>query len=34
MLVRKIYDKLIEWNRSSVKKDAILLRGVRQCGKT
>lgn len=34
MLARKIYDKLLEWKYSSVKKDAILLRGVRQCGKT
>lgn len=33
MLRRKIYDKLLEW-KNSEKKDAILLRGVRQCGKT
>lgn len=33
MLRRKIYDKLLAW-KNSEKKDAILLRGVRQCGKT
>lgn len=33
MLRRKIYDKLLEW-KNSEKKDAILLRGVRRCGKT
>lgn len=34
MLRRKIYDKLLAWKNSQGKKDAILLRGVRQCGKT
>lgn len=34
MLRRKIYDKLLEWKNNKGKKDAILLRGVRQCGKT
>ena len=34
MLRRKIYDKLLAWKNSTGKKDAILLRGVRQCGKT
>lgn len=34
MLRRKIYDKLLAWKKSAGKKDAILLRGVRQCGKT
>ena len=34
MLRRKIYDKLLAWKRRTGKKDAILLRGVRQCGKT
>lgn len=34
MLRRKIYDKLFAWKKSAGKKDAILLRGVRQCGKT
>ena len=34
MLRRKIYDKLLAWKKSTGKKDAILLRGVRQCGKT
>ncbi len=34
MLRRKIYDKLSAWKKSAGKKDAILLRGVRQCGKT
>ncbi len=34
MLRRKIYDKLLAWKKSKGKKDAILLRGVRQCGKT
>ncbi|MGM9528487.1 MAG: ATP-binding protein [Phascolarctobacterium sp.] len=33
MLKRKIYDKLLAWKKAE-KKDAILLRGVRQCGKT
>lgn len=34
MLRRKIYDKLLAWKNNKGKKDAILLRGVRQCGKT
>ena len=34
MLRRKINDKLLEWKKNKGKKDAILLRGVRQCGKT
>lgn len=34
MLRRKIYDKLLAWKKRTGKKDAILLRGVRQCGKT
>ncbi|MCI6543974.1 MAG: AAA family ATPase [Phascolarctobacterium succinatutens] len=34
MLRRKIYDKLLVWKNNKGKKDAILLRGVRQCGKT
>lgn len=34
MLRRKIYDKLLAWKNSVGKKDAVLLRGVRQCGKT
>ncbi|WP_293692854.1 ATP-binding protein [uncultured Phascolarctobacterium sp.] len=34
MLRRKIYDKLLAWKKCTGKKDAILLRGVRQCGKT
>lgn len=34
MLRRKIYDKLLAWKKSAGKKDAVLLRGVRQCGKT
>lgn len=34
MLRRKIYDKLLAWKNIKGKKDAILLRGVRQCGKT
>lgn len=34
MLRRKIYDKLLAWKNNKDKKDAILLRGVRQCGKT
>jgi len=34
MLKRKIYDKLLAWKNQGFKKDAILLRGVRQCGKT
>lgn len=34
MLRRKIYDKLLAWKNNQGKKDAILLRGVRQCGKT
>lgn len=34
MLRRKIYDKLLAWKNSAGKKDAVLLRGVRQCGKT
>ena len=34
MLRRKIYDKLLAWENNKGKKDAILLRGVRQCGKT
>lgn len=34
MLRRKIYDKLLAWKNSKGKKDAVLLRGVRQCGKT
>ena len=33
MLKRKIYDRLLDWKQAK-KKDAILLRGVRQCGKT
>lgn len=33
MLRRKIYDKLLAWKNNKGKKDAILLRGVRQCGK-
>lgn len=33
MLKRKIYDELLAWKKAE-KKDAILLRGVRQCGKT
>lgn len=32
MLRRKIYDKLLAWKNSTGKKDAVLLRGVRQCG--
>lgn len=34
MLRRKIYDKILAWKNSAGKKDAVLLRGVRQCGKT
>lgn len=34
MLRRKIYDKLLAWKNSTGQKDAVLLRGVRQCGKT
>ena len=34
MLRRKIYDKHLAWKNNKGKKDAILLRGVRQCGKT
>ena len=34
MLRRKIYDKLLAWKNNKGKKDAILLSGVRQCGKT
>lgn len=34
MLRRKIYDKPLAWKNNKGKKDAILLRGVRQCGKT
>lgn len=34
MLRRKIYDKLLAWKNGTGKKDAVLLRGVRQCGKT
>lgn len=34
MLRRKIYDKLLAWKNNKGKNDAILLRGVRQCGKT
>ena len=34
MLRRKIYDKLLAWKNNKGKKDAILLRGVRQCCKT
>ena len=34
MLRRKIYDKLLAWKNNKGKKDAFLLRGVRQCGKT
>lgn len=34
MLRRKIYDKLLAWKNNKGKKDAILLRGVRQGGKT
>lgn len=34
MLRRKIYDKLLAWKNNKGKKDAILLRSVRQCGKT
>lgn len=34
MLRRKIYDKLLAWKNNKGKKDAILLRGVSQCGKT
>lgn len=34
MLRRKIYDKLLAWKNNKGKKDSILLRGVRQCGKT
>lgn len=34
MLRRKIYDKLLAWKNSAGKKDAVLLRGVRQSGKT
>lgn len=34
MLRRKIYDKLLAWKNSTGKKDAVLLCGVRQCGKT
>lgn len=34
MLRRKIYDKLLAWKNNQGKKDAVLLRGVRQCGKT
>lgn len=34
MLRRKIYDKLLAWKNNKGKKDAILLRGFRQCGKT
>lgn len=34
MLRRKIYDKLLAWKNNKGKKDTILLRGVRQCGKT
>lgn len=34
MLRRKIYDKFLAWKNNKGKKDAILLRGVRQCGKT
>lgn len=34
MLRRKIYDKLLAWKNNKGKKDAILLHGVRQCGKT
>lgn len=34
MLRLKIYDKLLAWKNNKGKKDAILLRGVRQCGKT
>ena len=34
MLRRKIYDKILAWKNNKGKKDAILLRGVRQCGKT
>lgn len=34
MLRRKIYDKLLAWKNNKGKKDAILLRGVRQFGKT
>ena len=33
MLRRKIYEQLLAWKKSE-KKDAILLRGVIQCGKT
>lgn len=33
LLRRKIYDRLMEW-KNTEKKDALLLRGVRQCGKT
>ena len=33
MLKRKIYDRLLAWKQAK-KKDALLLRGVRQCGKT
>ncbi len=34
VLRRKIYTQLLAWKNSKAKKDAILLRGVRQCGKT
>lgn len=34
MLRRKIYDKLLAWKNNKGKKDAILLHGVSQCGKT
>lgn len=34
MLRRKIYDTFMEWKNTVGRKDAILLRGVRQCGKT
>lgn len=36
MLRRKIYTKLLEWKNApaTARKDALLIRGVRQCGKT
>ncbi len=34
MLRRKIYDTFLQWKNSAGRKDAILLWGVRQCGKT
>lgn len=34
MLKRKMYSRLLAWKNKKDKKEAILLRGVRQCGKT